>query len=62
MLSNKLDQNLKTKLALTSGSVCEYYDCNPHIPSTYKVVQTWPGHMRLVYTEISPGQIWTTLY
>jgi hypothetical protein len=28
----------------------------------YKVVQIWPGHMRLVYTEISPGHIWTTLY
>ena len=27
----------------------------------YKVVQIWPGHMRLVYTEISPGHIWTTL-
>ena len=28
----------------------------------YKVVQIWPGHMRLVYTEISPGHIWTTFY
>jgi len=28
----------------------------------YKLVQIWPGHMRLVYTEISPGHIWTTLY
>jgi hypothetical protein len=28
----------------------------------YKVVQIWPEHMRLVYTEISPGHIWTTLY
>ena len=28
----------------------------------YNVVQIWPGHMRLVYTEISPGHIWTTLY
>ena len=28
----------------------------------YKVVQIWPGHMRLVYTQISPGHIWTTLY
>jgi len=27
----------------------------------YKVVQIWPGHMRLVYTQISPGLIWTTL-
>jgi len=27
-----------------------------------KVVQIWPGHMRLVYTEISPVHIWTTLY
>jgi len=26
------------------------------------MVQIWPGHMRLVYTEISPGHIWTTLY
>jgi hypothetical protein len=26
------------------------------------VVQIWPGHMRLVYTQISPGHIWTTLY
>jgi len=28
----------------------------------YRVVQIWPGHLRLVYTEISPGHIWTTLY
>jgi len=28
----------------------------------YKVVQIWPGLMRLVYTQISPGHIWTTLY
>ena len=28
----------------------------------YKVVQIWPGHMQLVYTEISSGHIWTTLY
>ena len=27
----------------------------------YRVVQIWPGHIRLVYTEISPGHIWTTL-
>ena len=26
------------------------------------MVQIWPGHMRLVYTEISSGHIWTTLY
>jgi hypothetical protein len=29
---------------------------------TYKVVQIWPGLMWLVYTQISPGHIWTTLY
>jgi hypothetical protein len=28
----------------------------------YKVVQIWPGLVRLVYTQISPGHIWTTLY
>ena len=28
----------------------------------YKVVQMWPGHMRLVCTQISPSHIWTTLY
>ena len=28
----------------------------------YKVVQIWPGEVRLVYTQISPGYIWTTLY
>jgi hypothetical protein len=27
-----------------------------------KVVQIWPGQVRLVYTQISPGHIWTTLY
>jgi hypothetical protein len=27
----------------------------------YKVVQIWPGQVRLVYTQISPGHIWTTL-
>jgi hypothetical protein len=26
------------------------------------VVQIWPGLVRLVYTQISPGHIWTTLY
>jgi len=29
---------------------------------TYKVVQIWPGLIRLVYTQISPAHIWTTLY
>jgi hypothetical protein len=28
----------------------------------YKVVQIWPGLVRLVYTQISSGHIWTTLY
>ena len=28
----------------------------------YKAVQIWPGLIRLVYTQISPGHIWTTLY
>jgi hypothetical protein len=28
----------------------------------YKVVQIWPGLVRLVYTQISPGHIWITLY
>ena len=28
----------------------------------YKVVQIWPGLFTLVYTQISPGHIWTTLY
>jgi len=28
----------------------------------YKVVQIWPGLVRLVYTQISPGHIGTTLY
>jgi len=28
----------------------------------YKVVQIWPGLVRLVYTQISPGHIWTILY
>jgi hypothetical protein len=27
-----------------------------------KVVQIWPGLVRLVYTQISPGHIWTTFY
>ena len=30
--------------------------------SIYKVVQIWPGLFTLVYTQISPGHIWTTLY
>ena len=37
------------------------FPCGHHC-SMYKVVQIWPGHMRLVYTEISPCHIWTTLY
>ena len=28
----------------------------------YKVVQIWPGLFTFVYTQISPGHIWTTLY
>ena len=28
----------------------------------YKVVQIWPGLFTLVYIQISPGHIWTTLY
>jgi hypothetical protein len=28
----------------------------------YKVVQIWPGLVGLVYTQISPGHIWITLY
>jgi hypothetical protein len=28
----------------------------------HKVVQIWPGLVRLVHTQISPGHIWTTLY
>jgi hypothetical protein len=28
----------------------------------YKVVQIWLGLVRLVYTQISPGHIWTILY
>ena len=28
----------------------------------YKVVQIWPGLFTIVYTQISPGHIWTTLY
>jgi hypothetical protein len=28
----------------------------------YKMVQIWPGLFTLVYTQISPGHIWTTLY
>ena len=28
----------------------------------YKVVQIWPGLVPLVYTQISPGHIWTTFY
>ena len=28
----------------------------------YKVVQIWPGLRRLVYTQIIPDHIWTTLY
>ena len=28
----------------------------------YKVVQIWPGLFTLVYKQISPGHIWTTLY
>ena len=28
----------------------------------YKVVQIWPGLIYIVYTQISPGHIWTTLY
>ena len=31
-------------------------------PITYKVVQIWPGLFTLVYTQISPGHIWITLY
>ena len=34
---------------------------NYYIPM-YKVVQIWQGLIRLVYTQISPGHIWTTLY
>ena len=32
------------------------------LPFTYKVVQIWPGLFTLVYTQISPGHILTTLY
>jgi hypothetical protein len=31
------------------------------VPPEYKVVQIWPGLVRLVYTQISPGHIWITL-
>jgi len=33
-----------------------------NVYENYKVVQIWPGLMRLVYTQISPGHIWTTFY
>jgi len=33
-----------------------------HNSSLYKVVQIWPGMFTLVYTQISPGHIWTKLY
>ena len=36
--------------------------CSQSYPEYYKVVQIWPGLVRLVYTQISPGHIWTTLY
>ena len=50
-----------------------YFDCDTdkylilakvreRLAVIYKVVQIWLGHMRLVYTQISPGHIWTTLY
>jgi len=38
-----------------------YPACKAH-DSYYKVVQIWPGLFTLVYIQISPGHIWTTLY
>jgi hypothetical protein len=39
------------------------YQINPECAlRCYKVVQILPGQVRLVYTQISTGHIWTTLY
>ena len=37
-------------------------NCSKWVEILYKVVQIWPGLFTLVYTQISPGHIWTTLY
>ena len=44
------------QICATAWETVSIYD------TIYKVVQIWPGLFTLVYIQISPGHIWTTLY
>jgi hypothetical protein len=65
-----LEQTRRTRLCITYQTTVniksEQADAYSYLyglgPSTYKVVQIWPGQTVTSLHTISPGHIWTTLY
>jgi hypothetical protein len=53
---------LRLRYFSTLSHKCNDFEIKVIEHKMYKVVQIWPGLFTLVYTQISSGHIWTTLY